>query len=38
MKHGVYLAVGCQYFPPDPGLPSQPESITTIWPILSCTA
>jgi len=34
----IYPAVGCHYFPPGPRLPSQPESITAIWPVPNYTA
>jgi len=31
-------AVGCHYFPPGLQLPSQPQSITALWPVPSYTA
>jgi len=29
----IHPAVGCHYFPPDLRLPSQPQSITALWPV-----
>jgi len=31
-------SVGCHYFPPGLRLPSQPQSITALWPVPSYTA
>ena len=30
--------IGCHYFPPGLRLPSQPQSITALWPVPSYTA
>jgi len=34
----IHPVVGCHYFPPGLRLPSQPQSITALWPIPSYTA
>ena len=34
----IHTVVGCQYFPPGLRLPSQPQTVTASWPVLSYTA
>ena len=34
----VNPAVGCRHFSPGPRLPSQPQSVTALWPIASYAA